>query len=190
LFYKPAYYLSNPLEIFAIWQGGMSFHGGLLGVMLAMVWFARTRQRPFLQVMDFVAPCVPTGLAAGRIGKRTVEVGQRVQPGQQLLAVVQGGVWLTANFKETQLARMKLQQVATVTIDAFPGRVFHAQVQSFSPASGAQFALLPPDNATGNFTRVVQRVPVRLKLDDKEMAEVKEKLVPGLSAKVSVDLRS
>jgi phosphatidylglycerol:prolipoprotein diacylglycerol transferase len=68
LFYKPAYYLSNPLEIFAIWQGGMSFHGGLLGVMLAMVWFARTRQRPFLQVMDFVAPCVPTGLAAGRVG--------------------------------------------------------------------------------------------------------------------------
>jgi phosphatidylglycerol---prolipoprotein diacylglyceryl transferase len=68
LFYKPAYYLANPLEIFAVWQGGMSFHGGLLGVMLAMVWYARTRQRPFFQVMDFVAPCVPTGLAAGRIG--------------------------------------------------------------------------------------------------------------------------
>ncbi|MBS3996393.1 MAG: prolipoprotein diacylglyceryl transferase [Hydrogenophaga sp.] len=68
LFYKPAYYLANPLEIFAVWQGGMSFHGGLLGVMVAMVWYARTRQRPFLQVMDFVAPCVPTGLAAGRLG--------------------------------------------------------------------------------------------------------------------------
>ena len=68
LFYKPVHYLSNPLEIFAVWQGGMSFHGGLLGVMLAMAWFARTRQRPFLQVMDFVAPCVPTGLAAGRVG--------------------------------------------------------------------------------------------------------------------------
>ena len=68
LFYKPLYYLANPLEIFAVWQGGMSFHGGLLGVMAAMVWFARSRQRPFLQVMDFVAPCVPTGLAAGRIG--------------------------------------------------------------------------------------------------------------------------
>ncbi len=68
LFYKPGYYLSHPLEIFAIWQGGMSFHGGLLGVMVAMVWYARSRQRPFLQVMDFVAPCVPTGLAAGRIG--------------------------------------------------------------------------------------------------------------------------
>ena len=68
LFYKPLHYLSNPLEIFAVWQGGMSFHGGLLGVIAAMVWFARSRQRPFLQVMDFVAPCVPTGLAAGRIG--------------------------------------------------------------------------------------------------------------------------
>jgi phosphatidylglycerol---prolipoprotein diacylglyceryl transferase len=68
LFYKPAYYLSHPLEVFAVWQGGMSFHGGLLGVIAAMVWFARSRQRPFLQVMDFVAPCVPTGLAAGRVG--------------------------------------------------------------------------------------------------------------------------
>lgn len=68
LFYKPAYYLSNPLEILAVWQGGMSFHGGLLGVLLAMVWFARSRQRPWLHVMDFIAPCVPTGLAAGRLG--------------------------------------------------------------------------------------------------------------------------
>jgi len=68
LFYKPAYYLANPLEILAVWQGGMSFHGGLIGVLLAMVWFARSRQRPWLQVMDFVAPCVPTGLAAGRVG--------------------------------------------------------------------------------------------------------------------------
>ena len=68
LFYKPAYYLAHPLEIFAVWQGGMSFHGGMLGVVLAMVWFARSRQKPFWQVADFVAPCVPTGLAAGRVG--------------------------------------------------------------------------------------------------------------------------
>jgi phosphatidylglycerol---prolipoprotein diacylglyceryl transferase len=68
LFYKPGEYLANPLQILAVWQGGMSFHGGLLGVIVAMVWFARSRQRPFLQVMDFVAPCVPTGLAAGRVG--------------------------------------------------------------------------------------------------------------------------
>ena len=68
LFYKPGYYASHPLEIFAIWQGGMSFHGGLLGVIASMVWFAHSRKRPWLEVADFVAPCVPTGLAAGRIG--------------------------------------------------------------------------------------------------------------------------
>ncbi len=68
LFYKPAHYLAHPLEVFAVWQGGMSFHGGMLGVMAAMAWFARSRGKPFLQVMDFVAPCIPTGLAAGRIG--------------------------------------------------------------------------------------------------------------------------
>ncbi|KZK28395.1 prolipoprotein diacylglyceryl transferase [Delftia sp. GW456-R20] len=68
LFYKPGYYLSHPLEIFYVWQGGMSFHGGLVGVIASMVWFARSRARSWLEVADFVAPCVPTGLAAGRIG--------------------------------------------------------------------------------------------------------------------------
>ena len=68
LFYKPAYYLTHPLEIFAVWQGGMSFHGGMLGVVVAMLWFARVRKKHWLQVADFVAPCVPTGLAAGRVG--------------------------------------------------------------------------------------------------------------------------
>lgn len=68
LFYKPAYYVSHPLEIFAVWQGGMSFHGGMLGVLLAMAWFAYSRRKPWLQVTDFIAPCVPTGLAAGRLG--------------------------------------------------------------------------------------------------------------------------
>jgi phosphatidylglycerol:prolipoprotein diacylglycerol transferase len=68
LFYKPGYYLSHPFEILAVWQGGMSFHGGLLGVLVAQGWFAYSRQRPWLQVMDLIAPCVPTGLAAGRLG--------------------------------------------------------------------------------------------------------------------------
>jgi phosphatidylglycerol---prolipoprotein diacylglyceryl transferase len=68
LFYKPTYYASHPLEIFAVWQGGMSFHGGLLGVIASQVWFARSRHKPFWQVMDFAAPCVPLGLAAGRVG--------------------------------------------------------------------------------------------------------------------------
>ena len=68
LFYKPEFYLANPLQILYVWQGGMSFHGGLLGVVLSQVWFARTRQKPFWQLMDFIAPCVPLGLAAGRLG--------------------------------------------------------------------------------------------------------------------------
>ena len=68
LFYKPLYYAAHPLEIFAVWQGGMSFHGGMLGVIVAMIWFAHSRKKPFWQVADFVAPCVPTGLAAGRVG--------------------------------------------------------------------------------------------------------------------------
>ena len=68
LFYKPDYYLVHPLEILAVWQGGMSFHGGMLGVLVSQVWFARTRHKPWLQVMDLIAPCVPTGLAAGRVG--------------------------------------------------------------------------------------------------------------------------
>lgn len=68
LFYKPSYYLAHPLEVLAVWQGGMSFHGGMLGVVAAMLWFAHSRAKPWLQVADFVAPCVPTGLAAGRVG--------------------------------------------------------------------------------------------------------------------------
>ncbi|MBI2768675.1 MAG: prolipoprotein diacylglyceryl transferase [Burkholderiales bacterium] len=68
LFYKPGYYLTHPLEIFFVWQGGMSFHGGMLGVIVSQMWFAHSRHKPFWQVMDFVAPCVPTGLAAGRVG--------------------------------------------------------------------------------------------------------------------------
>ena len=68
LFYKPGFYLENPLQIFFVWQGGMSFHGGLIGVIVSQIWFARSRHKPFWQVMDFVAPCVPTGLAAGRVG--------------------------------------------------------------------------------------------------------------------------
>jgi membrane fusion protein (multidrug efflux system) len=129
----------------------------------------------------------------GRIGKRTVELGQRVLPGQLLAAVVDGGVWITANFKETQLAQMKIGQRARVEIDAFPGRPLSAMVDSFAPASGATFALLPPDNATGNFTKIVQRVPVKLVFDPQELARAADlngRIVPGMSATVSIDLRS
>ena len=123
---------------------------------------------------------------SGRIGKRNVETGNRIQPGQALLAVVQPDVWITANFKETQLAKMKPRQLVRVRLDAFPSRVFSGRVESLSPASGAQFALLPPDNATGNFTKIVQRVPVKIVLTDESLAGCEGRIVSGMSAVVEV----
>jgi len=120
----------------------------------------------------------------GRIGKRTVEVGQRVQPGQQLAAIVEPETWIVANFKETQLARMKPGQKVHVKVDAFPGHDLLAHVDSFAPASGASFALLPPDNATGNFTKVIQRVPVKIRVDGRN--DSAHPLRPGMSAEVVI----
>ncbi|MRX07204.1 HlyD family efflux transporter periplasmic adaptor subunit [Pseudoduganella sp. FT25W] len=126
----------------------------------------------------------------GRIGKRTIEVGQRVQPGQQLTAIVQENVWLTANFKETQLAELKPGQEVKVSVDALPGRELIGKVDSFSPASGAQFALLPADNATGNFTKIVQRVPVKVTFKPEDVKALSGRLVPGMSAIAEVSLKS
>ncbi|MBA5686538.1 HlyD family secretion protein [Rugamonas apoptosis] len=124
----------------------------------------------------------------GRIGKRAVEVGQRVQPGQQLTAIVQDNVWVTANFKETQLADLRTGQNVKVTIDAIPGKTLMGQVESFSPASGAQFALLPADNATGNFTKIVQRVPVKIVFKPEDVKALSGRLVPGMSALAEVEV--
>jgi membrane fusion protein (multidrug efflux system) len=103
---------------------------------------------------------------AGRIGKKNVEVGATVQPGQPLLTIVAThGNWVVANFKETQIGAMKPGDPVEISVDAYPGRAWRGHVESISPATGAKYALLPPDNATGNFTKVVQRVPVRVALD-------------------------
>jgi membrane fusion protein, multidrug efflux system len=126
---------------------------------------------------------------AGRIGKRSVEVGARVQPGQQLAAIVQDNVWITANFKETQLAGLKAGQAVTIHVDAMPGRTLAGRLDSFAPASGNQFALLPADNATGNFTKIVQRVPVKITLRPEDMKELNGRLVPGMSAVAEIALR-
>jgi membrane fusion protein (multidrug efflux system) len=126
---------------------------------------------------------------AGRIGKRSVEVGARVQPGQQLAAIVQDDVWVTANFKETQLAGLQPGQEVKIDIDALPGRELIGHVDSFSPASGNQFALLPADNATGNFTKIVQRVPVKITLDPNDVKKLAGRLAPGMSSVVEIDLR-
>ncbi len=124
--------------------------------------------------------------AAGRVGKRTVEAGQRLSPGQQVLAVVGRETWVVANFKESQLSAMRAGQPVTVTIDAIEGKTFIGRVDSFSPGTGAKFALLPPDNATGNFTKIVQRVPVKIVLDADSARGFEDRISPGLSAYVKV----
>ena len=125
----------------------------------------------------------------GVVGDRSVRRGQLVQPGTNLLTVVPMGeaIFLVANFKETQVGAMKQGQAASFTLDAFGDHVFRGRIESFSPGTGSQFALLPPENATGNFTKVVQRVPVRIALDrgDPMIARLR----PGLSAEATVDVR-
>ncbi|HUQ46905.1 MAG TPA: HlyD family secretion protein [Gemmatimonadaceae bacterium] len=101
--------------------------------------------------------------ASGTVSRKTVEVGQLLQPAQQLMSIVaDSGAWVTANFKETQLARMKIGQPVDISVDAYAGCVATGTIQSISGATGSKFSLLPPENATGNFTKVVQRVPVRI----------------------------
>ncbi|WP_373531279.1 HlyD family secretion protein [Vampirovibrio sp.] len=123
---------------------------------------------------------------SGKIGKKSVEVGQRVQPGELLMAVVSPEVWVVANYKETQLSRMRPGQSVEIEVDAFPSHHFEGVVNSFSPASGAQFALLPAENATGNFTKIVQRIPVKILLKPDSVKGYENLLVPGMSTVVSV----
>ena len=125
----------------------------------------------------------------GMVGQRQVQAGQYVNAGTQVISVVPlPHVWVVANYKETQMTRVRIGQSARVTVDAFPGNVLHGHVDNWSPASGAQFSLLPPDNATGNFTKVVQRIPVKIVLDpDSPLAVV---LRPGMSVYPTIDTRS
>ncbi|MBX9694057.1 MAG: HlyD family secretion protein [Cyanobacteria bacterium] len=125
----------------------------------------------------------------GRIGKKTVEVGQRVQPGQTLLSVVSDEMWVVANFKETQLENMRSGQEVEIKIDSFPHHPFRGRVLNFSPGSGATFALLPPDNATGNFTKIVQRIPVKVVFDSSSVKGFENRIVPGMSVIVTVDVK-
>ena len=124
----------------------------------------------------------------GRIGDRTVRVGQYAQPGTRMMSVVPvQSIYLTANFKETQVGRMRAGQHASLHVDALGDTDIQGAVDSFAPGTGSQFALLPPENATGNFTKIVQRVPVRIRLDADE--QTRKLLVPGLSVTVNVDTR-
>jgi len=125
----------------------------------------------------------------GMVSERQVRPGQYVSVGSQVISLVPlPNVWVVANYKETQMTRIRLGQPARVTVDAFPGVVLRGHVDSWSPASGAQFSLLPPDNATGNFTKVVQRIPVKIVLDrDPSMDDL---LRPGMSVIATIDTNS
>src|SRR5580704_3584342 len=119
----------------------------------------------------------------GTVGERQVRPGQLVSPGTQVISFVSRIKWVEANYRETQLTNMKVGDVAEIAVDEYPGKVIHGKVLEIAPASGSQFALLPPDNATGNYTNVVQRIPVKIALDDPSVAS---SLRPGLSVVATV----
>jgi len=122
----------------------------------------------------------------GSVGERQVRPGQLVSPGTQVIAFVSNTKWVQANYRETQLTNVKVGDPAEIRIDEYPGKVFHCKVLEIAPASGSQFALLPPDNATGNYTKVVQRIPVKIAFDDSAIATT---LRPGLSVTATVRTR-
>ena len=124
----------------------------------------------------------------GKVGERKVLPGQLVSPGTQVISLVQDDVWVQANYRETQVRQMHPGDAATIRVDALPGVVFNGKVDHLSPASGSRFALLPPDNATGNFTKIVQRVPVKIVLDRDQPAS--DRLRDGLSVIATVRISS
>jgi membrane fusion protein (multidrug efflux system) len=127
--------------------------------------------------------CAPT---SGTVGNRQVQQGQYVRPGSNLMALIpDNAMWIEANFKEIQLTRMNVGQPVNIEIDAYPELNITGRIDSFAPASGAEFSLLPPENASGNFTKIVQRIPVKINIDNS--SELGSKLRPGMSVEVSVN---
>jgi len=124
---------------------------------------------------------------SGRVANKSVEQGALVQAGQPLLSIVPGDVWVTANFKESQIGRMQPGQPVEISVDAYPGKSFKGHVDSIQPGTGARFSLLPPENATGNYVKVVQRVPVKIVFD--EPPDPKHMLAPGMSVEPEVYIR-
>lgn len=124
----------------------------------------------------------------GVIGQRQIKPGQYVGIGTQITTLTPlPKVWVIANYRETQLTHMAVGQKADITVDTFPGHTLHGHLEAFAPASGSQFALLPPDNATGNFTKVVQRIAVKIAIDDSD--GIGDRLVPGMSVIAKIDAR-
>ncbi|ASZ12121.1 HlyD family secretion protein [Chitinophaga pendula] len=123
----------------------------------------------------------------GEVGRKTIQEGQLVQAGQTLVFLTneKEAKWIVANFKETQIAKFQVGQQAKIVLDAFPGEHFSGVIESFSPTTGSRYSLLPPDNATGNFVKVIQRIPVRIKLT--ESGDRLSKLSAGMNANVSIE---
>jgi membrane fusion protein (multidrug efflux system) len=120
---------------------------------------------------------------SGRLGRKTIQEGQQIQAGQPLITIVsENNKWITANFKETQLYALRPGKIVDIELDAIPGKVFKGHVESISPGTGAKFSLLPPDNATGNFVKIVQRIPVKLLFNDTSLGDVRI----GMNALVTV----
>ncbi len=151
---------------------------------IAAIDQARTQVDNAKLQLSYTTITAPTD---GQVGNKTVQVGQRLQPGQTLMSVVSPQFWVIANFKETQLAKMHTGQEVELKIDAFPNRIFKGKLDSLAPASGAKFALLPPDNATGNFTKIVQRLPVKVVFDADSIRDYASRIAPGMSVVVSVE---
>ena len=132
---------------------------------------------------------VVTAAIDGQVSKISIQPGQLVQPGQALFYIINNQeAWVIANFKETQLDKMKMGQKVTVKVDAYPGTDFQGEITSFSPATGSKFSLLPPDNATGNFVKTIQRLPVKISLNTANDPEKIKLLRPGMNVDVDVHL--
>jgi len=133
---------------------------------------------------------IVTAQADGQVSKINIQPGQYVQPGQSLFYIINSNdAWVIANFKETQLNKMVIGQKVTIKIDAYPDTDFEGTITSFSPATGSRFSLLPPDNATGNFVKTIQRLPVKISLNSSNDAEKIKLLRPGMNADVDVHVK-
>ena len=133
--------------------------------------------------------CTITAPEDGYVGDKTVQTGNRLAVGTVLMSVVQD-IWVVANYKETQVGDMVKGQHVRISVDEISGHTFTGTIDSFSPGSGSVFALLPPENATGNFTKIVQRVPVKIRFDAASIRGYEQRLVPGLSVETEVNLGS
>lgn len=156
-------------------------------VALAAVEKAKAALAEAEQNLQYTVIPAPT---SGRVGNKTVEAGQRLNPGQALMSIVSDKPWVVANFKETQLNKMRIGQPVEIKIDSFPEHEFEGTIESFAPASGASFAIIKSDNATGNFTKIVQRIPVKIMISPESARGYEDRIVPGMSVVATVQVKS